>query len=470
MNCYKCGCLLSEKDFCTGCGADVSRYKKIIYMSNQFYNEGLEKAQVRDLSGAVDSLRQSLKMNKMNTMARNLLGLCYFELGRTVEALSEWVISKNYQNDKNIADDYLEVLQSNPALLDTINTTVKKYNQCIVYCNQESYDVAKIQLKKIVNINPRLLDARILLALLLIKDEEWKAARIELEACKKVDIGNVMVNRYLKEVNDVLDFEATKAQVRKKKDNHEAVSYKSGNDIVIQPNNPKESPVLNNILNICVGLLIGLVIGWFLIGPLRVRMSKDKLGEEIESVRKENEEKATTINELTRDMESLRTEKEALADVVDSYEGQTGYKESYRNLLLGVVEYNKGSAMDKTAIAGYLEAVSPDLVGEDGEEAFIYVYDMLRMAVGDSVAQGYYETGYEAYRIQDYATAIEYLTKAVYYDPENSEALYALANAYKENQDFAKAKDTYLQVIEKFPDTEKASKAQSYIDEIDSNN
>ena len=59
MFCYNCGCLLSEKDFCTGCGADVSLYKRIMYISNMYYNEGLEKASVRDLSGALISLRQS---------------------------------------------------------------------------------------------------------------------------------------------------------------------------------------------------------------------------------------------------------------------------------------------------------------------------------------------------------------------------------------------------------------------------
>ena len=61
MFCYNCGCQLSEHDYCTACGADVSLYKKIMHVSNMFYNEGLEKAGVRDLSGAINSLRQSLK-------------------------------------------------------------------------------------------------------------------------------------------------------------------------------------------------------------------------------------------------------------------------------------------------------------------------------------------------------------------------------------------------------------------------
>lgn len=113
MFCYNCGCHLSEHDFCTSCGADVSLYKKIMCMSNRFYNDGLEKAGVRDLTGAINSLRQSLKFNKNNIEARNLLGLVYFETGEVVAALSEWVISKNMRPEKNIADDYINMLQSN---------------------------------------------------------------------------------------------------------------------------------------------------------------------------------------------------------------------------------------------------------------------------------------------------------------------------------------------------------------------
>ena len=80
MFCYNCGCRLSGHDFCTSCGADVALYKKVIHVSNMYYNEGLEKASVRDLSGAVASLRRSLMFDKSNIKARNLLGLVYFEM------------------------------------------------------------------------------------------------------------------------------------------------------------------------------------------------------------------------------------------------------------------------------------------------------------------------------------------------------------------------------------------------------
>ena len=101
MRCIYCGAPLSAIDYCTGCGADVTLQKRIVRISNLLYNEGLEKASVRDLSGAISCLKRSLKFNKENIDARNLLGLVYYETGEVVSALSEWVISKNMQPENN---------------------------------------------------------------------------------------------------------------------------------------------------------------------------------------------------------------------------------------------------------------------------------------------------------------------------------------------------------------------------------
>ena len=89
MNCMNCGAVLSDRtaDYCPHCGANVLIQKKVNYLSKYYYNQGLEKAQVRDLSGAIACLKQSLTYNKRNIAARNLLGLAYFETGEVVAAL-----------------------------------------------------------------------------------------------------------------------------------------------------------------------------------------------------------------------------------------------------------------------------------------------------------------------------------------------------------------------------------------------
>ena len=61
MKCYKCNSELdNSSDYCLKCGADVSVYRIVVRTSNTYYNQGLEKAKVRDLSGAVRALGQVL--------------------------------------------------------------------------------------------------------------------------------------------------------------------------------------------------------------------------------------------------------------------------------------------------------------------------------------------------------------------------------------------------------------------------
>ena len=91
MNCMNCGAFLMDKelDYCPNCGCNVLIQKKVDYLSRQYYNQGLEKASVRDLSGAISCLKQSLIYNKHNIQARNLLGLVYFETGGCTQRVGD---------------------------------------------------------------------------------------------------------------------------------------------------------------------------------------------------------------------------------------------------------------------------------------------------------------------------------------------------------------------------------------------
>ena len=118
--------------------------KKFLYQSNQWYNDGLKKANIRDLSGAVASLKRSLQYNRDNIAARNLLGLVYYGRGEVAEALVEWIISKNIKAHGNIANYYIKKVQESPSELELINQAVKKYKlepivmeQCLTEQMQE---------------------------------------------------------------------------------------------------------------------------------------------------------------------------------------------------------------------------------------------------------------------------------------------------------------------------------------------
>ena len=469
MNCYYCGCRLSEHDFCTGCGADVSTYKKIIYNSNRCYNDGLEKATVRDLTGAINSLRQSLKFDKTNIEARNLLGLVYFEMGEVVAALSEWVISKNLRPNKNIADDYIDMIQTNASRLESINTTIKKYNQALTYCRQDSLDLAVIQLKKVLSLNPKYIRAHQLLALLYINSEEWEKARKELIKCNQIDTNNTLTLRYLKEVESVLNMEENgKTVPRKRTANDDVIKYQSGNETIIQPVNDREKSSFSSLLNIGIGILIGIAAVWFLILPSRVQSEKAKVNEELRTVSEQSDAKSATIDDLNQQINTLTTQNGQLQEQLEAYVGTNGTMSIMDELLQAVQVYME-TPEDIETIAGYLEKIEEETTLEETSESFQTTYKYLLEAVGPTLAEQYYEDGHSAYRAENYTDAVTNLERVIYYDVDyaDGEALVCLAGAYLNTGEEEKSKQTYEKIIELFPDTEKARRAQQSIDEIE---
>lgn len=204
MNCMNCGAFLADVDldYCPHCGCNVLIQKKVEYLSKCYYNKGLEKASVRDLSGAITCLKQSLTYDKLNIQARNLLGLVYFETGEVVAALSEWVISKNLKPTRNLASEYIGKLQANPNKLEAINETIRKYNHALSLCREGHEDMAAIQLKKILAQNSKLIKGYHLLALIQIRDEEWSKARRTLRKAIRIDRTNTTTLRFLREVEE----------------------------------------------------------------------------------------------------------------------------------------------------------------------------------------------------------------------------------------------------------------------------
>lgn len=460
MYCYNCGCLLTEKDFCTGCGADVGLYKKIMHAANRLYNDGLDKARVRDLSGAVSSLRQCLKLDRCHVDARNLLGLVYFERGEVVAALSQWIISRNTRSEKNIANDYIDMLHNNPGRLEAYNQTIKKYNMALTYCQQDSLDLAVIQLKKVLSMNPRFVQARQLLALLYMKNQEWDKAKKELDKAFHIDVNNTMTLRYLKEVEEMTPSEEERA--RKKR---EAIVYQSGNDTVIQPVGRKDRSWLQTLANILIGVVIGVGIAWFLVLPSRVQQAQDEVNERYRVVSEQLDAKTVQVNELTSQVSELTQEKDSLSSSLSAAQADKVQIQANTQLIEAVLMHMNKTG-DEMAVADALEQIDGEYMENEATDSFKALYDALKGSIGKVVGRKSYDVGYAAYRAEDYDTAIVNLERAYSYDPTNGEALYNLGNSYNRQGNLDKAVEIYEQVVELFPHTEKARKSEGYIKEI----
>ena len=270
MNCINCGAFLTDTDldYCPHCGANVLIQKKVDYLSKLYYNQGLEKASIRDLSGAISCLKQSLAYDKRNIRARNLLGLVYFETGEVVAALSEWIISKNIQKSRNLASEYIEKLQANQNKLETINESIKKYNNALAMCREGHEDMAAIRLKKILAQNPKLIKGYHLLALIQMKNQEWNKARRTLKKAARIDKTNTTTLRFLREIDEQTGV-TTKMENRRKsliRDNEKEKDNISG-EIVVRPSTYKERSKVSLFFTMVLGFAAGAAAFWLLVLP-----------------------------------------------------------------------------------------------------------------------------------------------------------------------------------------------------------
>lgn len=452
MECFRCGERLGEGDRCPGCGVNVKVYKKIIHLSNFYYNEGLARAKVRDLTGAEDSLKKSLYFNKKHIAARNLLGLVYFEMGETVSALSEWVISKNYRTEHNAAEKYLRELQKNPAQLDSINQTIKKFNQAITHCQQGNEDMAVIQLKKVISMNSKMVRAHQLLALIYIKQGKYDYAAKCLRQVEKIDAGNTTTLRYKQEIQERMQ-EGTK---KGKKENR--IAYQSGNETIIQPTHSiRDTSVVSYVVTMLICVAIGVAITLYLIVPNikhnAIRDSKAELNEANSSVTT----KEQTITSLKEEVKNMKKK------VTDAEKNAASANEKIQSYSKVIEAYAAYLREDREAAAAALQGVKP----EDLDETTRNLYNTTNEQITTSMMGMLYDEGVKAYNTRDYQTAVTDLQQVVNVDETYGEgyAVYYLAQSLRITQDMEYALAYYQRVVELYPGTIRAKTAQNYINE-----
>ena len=240
--------------------------RKNAQIANSFYNLGLEKARMRDLSGAAHSLKDSLHFNKYQTDARNLLGLIYYESGEVADALVQWVISLNLQPENNLADHYLDEIQRKPGQLEIESQNVKTFNQALWHAQNGSDDLAILQLARVVEARPHFVKAHLLLALLYMRREDYTKAGRSLYKILQIDKSNSKALYYM----SIVKQNTGRAEAEKKR-MIKAFSHKQmEDDDIILPPTYKENTGLSIVIHILMGLVMGVVAAYFLILPTRI--------------------------------------------------------------------------------------------------------------------------------------------------------------------------------------------------------
>lgn len=456
MICYRCGTDVGNEKKCPECGENLEILQRVRKISNSLYNDGYYKAQVRDLSGAAACLESSLKYNKYNTNARNLLGLVYYEIGETVNALSEWVISASLQPENNQAVRYLKYMKETNGLMEKMKQTTRKYNQAVYYCSVHSNDLALVQLKKVIALSPNMLKAHQLMGLLYLQNGDLENARKSLKEAGKIDSANTDTFRYMKEVNRKIRLQTGKPETQEE----ELVTYQNGNETVIMPKRIRERSLGSMIRCMVVGLVIGVAAAVWIFTPAAVAKVKDQMQEKVA-------EASSASSSSSQQISSLQAQIDAMQGTIDSSSADQGQYESkatsYENLLYAYIAY---LGKDKATSVTPLCEVDPSVL--EGDAVGIYQTISTDKEIRDAYLKGLYDDGNKAFSAKDYDSCISYLSALFNQEPnyQNGSAAYALAMAYRYKADSVNARTYFQYVVDNDKDTDLATQASGMIQEI----
>ena len=425
--------------------------QKIQYAANSFYNRGLELARERDLSGAAECLKRALQFNKYHTDARNLLGLIFYEMGETSDALVQWVISVHLQPDGNRADRYLDKVQRKPGQLEHASNLIRKYNQALIHAQNGSDDLAVLQLKRIVEEKPNFVKAHLLLALLYIGHEDYTKAGKSLYKVLQIDKNNRRAERYMEFVKS----KTGKADVEKRKlknaFNHREME---DNDVILPPTY-KENTGWQSIINIGIGLALGVIVVLFMILPARDRslnyqhnqemriyadklnlanQEADKLRKEAQQLETEKEKAETDLENLLGDSDSTLVQYQTLVEILQAYrieDFETAVK-LYINLDTAKIT-NENMINILAEIEADMSANAP--------------------AVLETLAVQSTEAG-------DLDQALRYYEEYMEFDDRNPQIIFNMAMIYKNKGEEETSDQLFGQVIMNFEDEELAAKAK----------
>ncbi|MDO4317536.1 MAG: tetratricopeptide repeat protein [Lachnospiraceae bacterium] len=469
MICPKCGANMTlKKGTCSKCGYDIEVNQKTRRISCYFYNQGLAKAKVRDLSGAADMLNRALKMSKKNVDARNLLGLVYFEMGETVQAIHEWIISKSFLQGNNPAERYLNILQSNPTKLDNLNGAIRKYNSALDLAQHDGADLALIQLKKAVSLNPKFIRAWQLLALLYMRAGEYEYARKCIKRTLAIDIANTTSIRYLKEIRE-LSRQGKQIQLVNSETDGQAPaeledrSGKGRNGILPAFRYEEDKPDYRIFLSLMLGVFLGIMVVFFMVVPgVKSGMKNDfkstqaEYAEElsgylsdIDSLEKENQSLQSKIELQEIDLEALNDELEELGNRV-------GGVNMFRliSYYLQLQEKESASRMEIFILQKRMNAVSEE---ELKNEAAKGIYDRIQEAYPDVMtvtmtSSELFEQGLSLYDAKNYEEALEFFQYSYEKSADNERNLYYLGRTYQLLDQKEEALRTYNEYMERFPE------------------
>lgn len=421
-------------------------------IANSYYNLGLEKARIRDLSGAAQCLKKSLHFCKYQIDARNLLGLIYYENGEVADALVQWVISMSLQPENNLADHYLERIQRKPGQLEAESQAVKTFNQALWHAQNGSDDLAALQLARVVSAKPHFVKAHLLLALLYMRREDYNKAGRSLYKILQIDKSNSKALYYM----SIVKQNTGRAEAEKRRMVKAFSHRQMEDDDVIIPNTYKESTGLSTVFHIILGLIFGLAAFYVLVLPaVENRLNRqrdDELMVYMQKLNSANQENDILAQE-NEDIEAKMAEVQEQLDTLTT--GNTSIIAQYQSLIWVLQSYRTG---DMVSAAKTFAESSFDLIEDANIQGIV---DNIRQEMTGSIYQTLVDKGLQLWNGGNKTQAQEYFLASLKIRSDNPEAMFYAGRLYQDAGDTENANALFDKVVGEHGDTEYAERARN---------
>lgn len=365
---------------------------------------------------------------------------------------------------------------------EDIKNSILLYNSALENLKMDSEDIAIIELRKAISLNPEFHEAINLLGICYCYLNDYGKAEEMFEKVAKAEKNGVRAINYLNDMRkaEIPDIsqdggKATKNHMRKKVQRPKEV--KSG-EIGVRERKPdtvrliqypsigkeknnKKQEIIKYLTGIIIGLIIAFLIGIPGISKQNKGSSIGSEGSNKDSIAAENEKNtefeekykqlSSEHEELIKDYEIAIADRDYYKAVIKLYEADDFYKaQKYED------------AADMLVLVKNIEFSNTD----KGK------YDNLHKEIMPRASDIVYSQAYNLFQGQKFKESVnKYLKIPEYYENYGKMdiVLYYAGKCYLELDDKEKAKEMFQKTIEKYPDSEYAKYSQSRLNSITGN-
>ena len=427
------------------------RYRPdLIKISKAYYNRGLERAKLNDLSGAAVYLKKSLIYDKYRTEARNLLGLIFYESGETADAIVQWVVSINLDPRDNDADRYLDEIQRKPGVLSEASALVRRFNQALEIAQNGGEDFAMVELSDITRKKPNYIKAQLLLAILYMQAGEHIKAGKALMTVLDIDRNHPQATILMDEVKRATG----KAEVERAKLKN-AYSHREleEGDVIIPKTRAGTSPD-KVVIYITAGIIIGLVSFYLLILPSVRRIYNRALNDSIIQNSAELSDVNARYSELSDSYDELNAEFQDVSQRLNAYEEQninfTSAYESLNSIISDCAVGNYEAAADKYLQLDRSIITSEPLISQ--------LQEADRLMLNDGFA-AISEMGTAQWNGGNLSAAENYYRLALNIKPDDPEVMFLLARLLQSQDRISEANEIFDKIVGEHPESPYAQRS-----------